>query len=72
MTLDNRVMQWRQHIDINFDKQINALRNIKYLPSKLLEDMYFKTAIPKIHGTQFGMGKLFKCKVSRDHGMHTY
>jgi hypothetical protein len=50
VTIDNR-LTWREHIGTvckSYNKQIYALKNIRYLPSKLLEEVYLKKVIPKV------------------------
>ena len=41
----------------SYCNQINVRKRIRHLPSKLLEDVYFKTIIP--HFLHISVGKLF-------------
>ena len=50
VTVDKRLM-WREHVDKvhnSFSSQIRVLKKMSYLPTRLLEEIYFKTIIPHL------------------------
>ena len=50
VVIDSRLL-WRDQVHEmckSYCNQINMLKRIRHLPSKLLEDIYFKTIIPHV------------------------
>ena len=50
VVIDSRLL-WRDQVNEmckSYCNQINMLKRIRHLPSKLLEDIYFKTIIPHV------------------------
>jgi hypothetical protein len=49
--LIDKKLSWKEHVDKvhkSFSSQIRVLRKTSYLPSRLLEEIYFKTIIPHV------------------------
>lgn len=61
--VDNRLL-WREHIgraQKALGKQLRVLRKISYLKSHLLEEIYFKTVIPRV---TYSIGVWGSCSVA--------